>query len=117
VGSKDDRGYLKWAYAGGPNECRHGYAAGIPCPDCDAANAGASEKRLTEIEHSVRLFRRMMPQMPHIADVVESLCRELRAAEAELTRLRAWAEQVPHDLMCNSPIEPCNCIKSKLGGQ
>lgn len=27
--------YLPWANAGGPNECKHGYAAGIPCPDCD----------------------------------------------------------------------------------
>jgi hypothetical protein len=27
--------YLPWARAGGPNECEHGYAAGIPCPDCD----------------------------------------------------------------------------------
>ena len=30
--------YVPWAYAGGPNECAHGYAEGIPCPDCDAAN-------------------------------------------------------------------------------
>jgi hypothetical protein len=27
--------YLPWPRAGGPNECAHGYAAGIPCPDCD----------------------------------------------------------------------------------
>jgi hypothetical protein len=29
--------YLPWAEAGGPNECAHGYARGIPCPSCDAA--------------------------------------------------------------------------------
>lgn len=29
--------YLDWANAGGPNECIHGYAAGIPCPQCDGA--------------------------------------------------------------------------------
>lgn len=27
--------YLRWAYAGGKNDCKHGYAIGIPCPDCD----------------------------------------------------------------------------------
>lgn len=27
--------YLHWSEAGGPNECEHGYAEGIPCPDCD----------------------------------------------------------------------------------
>lgn len=29
------RKYLPWTMAGGPNECAHGYAEGIPCPDCD----------------------------------------------------------------------------------
>ena len=27
--------YLAWGFAGGPNECKHEYAAAIPCPDCD----------------------------------------------------------------------------------
>lgn len=27
--------YLPWDSSGGPNECAHGYAAGIPCPSCD----------------------------------------------------------------------------------
>jgi multidrug efflux pump subunit AcrA (membrane-fusion protein) len=27
--------YLHWSEAGGPNECEHGYAEGIPCPQCD----------------------------------------------------------------------------------
>ncbi len=26
--------YMPWAESGGPNECEHGYAAGIPCPHC-----------------------------------------------------------------------------------
>lgn len=26
--------FISWHSAGGPNECKHGYAAGIPCPDC-----------------------------------------------------------------------------------
>lgn len=33
----DSNGYLRWEYAGGPNECAHGYAEGIACPRCDAA--------------------------------------------------------------------------------
>lgn len=33
----EEKGYLPWAEAGGPNECTHGYAEGIPCPKCDAA--------------------------------------------------------------------------------
>lgn len=27
--------YLQWAKAGGPNECDHRRAEGIPCPFCD----------------------------------------------------------------------------------
>lgn len=27
--------YVSWAAAGGPNECTHGRAEGIPCPACD----------------------------------------------------------------------------------
>lgn len=27
--------YLSWSEAGGPNQCEHGYAFGIPCPRCD----------------------------------------------------------------------------------
>jgi len=30
--------YNEWAYAGGPDECPHGYAAGIPCPLCPHLN-------------------------------------------------------------------------------
>ncbi len=38
---RDANGYLRWELAGGPNECAHGYAAGIPCPKCDLAHARA----------------------------------------------------------------------------
>ncbi len=27
--------YVPWTNAGGPNECRHGRADGIPCYECD----------------------------------------------------------------------------------
>lgn len=33
--------YTPWKNAGGPNECPHGYAEGIPCPRCDAADEEA----------------------------------------------------------------------------
>lgn len=26
--------FVPWGYAGGPNECVHGYAAGVPCERC-----------------------------------------------------------------------------------
>lgn len=29
------RRYTPWENAGGPNECEHGYAEGIPCERCD----------------------------------------------------------------------------------
>lgn len=32
-----EKQYLEWAAAGGPNECEHGYAAGVPCPACEGA--------------------------------------------------------------------------------
>ena len=31
--------YPAWETSGGPNECPHGYAAGIPCQRCDVAKA------------------------------------------------------------------------------
>lgn len=34
--------YVDWASAGGPNECSHGFAAGIPCPHCDRLLVPAS---------------------------------------------------------------------------
>lgn len=38
---------VPWSHAGGPNECPHGYAEGVPCPACLSdgklcANCGAS---------------------------------------------------------------------------
>lgn len=31
---------VPWEIAGGPNECRHGYAEGIPCERCAGAATG-----------------------------------------------------------------------------
>lgn len=36
---REPKKYLPWTDAGGPNECSHGYAEGIPCPHCDQACA------------------------------------------------------------------------------
>lgn len=30
----EDR-YLQWTFAGGVNDCKHGFGEGIPCPKCD----------------------------------------------------------------------------------
>lgn len=42
--------YLPWHDAGGPNECSHGYAEGIPCPRCD----GETLMRFVEAELSLK---------------------------------------------------------------
>jgi hypothetical protein len=41
VHGQTSKSYLDWAYAGGPDECVHGCAKGIPCPQCDATAARA----------------------------------------------------------------------------
>jgi len=37
---------ISWHYAGGPNECKHGYAEGIPCPHCPKPAPVKSESRV-----------------------------------------------------------------------
>ncbi len=37
------KAYLPWTEAGGPDECAHGYADGIPCPECDKAKVAPGE--------------------------------------------------------------------------
>ena len=41
--------YLDWANAGGPNECKHGYAAGVPCPHCDKAQEQRNAGRIARV--------------------------------------------------------------------
>lgn len=36
--------YTDWGSAGGPNECQHGFAAGIPCRLCDQLLVGLGEQ-------------------------------------------------------------------------
>jgi hypothetical protein len=38
--------HRSWANSGGPDECEHGYAKGIPCPKCDS-------KLLSEALHKI----------------------------------------------------------------
>jgi hypothetical protein len=38
----NEKSYIPWANAGGPNECEHGYAAGIPCPKCPVDQSSPS---------------------------------------------------------------------------
>lgn len=38
--------YLAWFVAGGPDQCRHGYAAGVPCPACDQVTVNEAIKRM-----------------------------------------------------------------------
>ncbi len=43
---------MDWFYAGGPNECEHGYAEGIPCPKCEGV-AGTHEEARGLFRHYV----------------------------------------------------------------
>jgi hypothetical protein len=45
----DKKEYLPWQYAGGPNQCKHGYAAGIPCPDCNSRSRSYHEGLLKNL--------------------------------------------------------------------
>jgi len=38
--------HFHWSNAGGENECKHGYAAGIPCPQCDKITVEEMTKAL-----------------------------------------------------------------------
>jgi hypothetical protein len=38
----DPKEFVPWQSAGGPNECPHGYAAGIPCPTCSTVESDES---------------------------------------------------------------------------
>lgn len=40
--------YPHWSSAGGPNECSHGFAEGIPCPSCDDALVAAYDAWATQ---------------------------------------------------------------------
>jgi len=41
-------GYVPWDQAGGPEECAHGYAEGLACPECDRETVRAMGSRYHE---------------------------------------------------------------------
>lgn len=55
--------YMAWSLAGGPDECKHGVAKGIPCRNCDAETVKAARARLNldalaKAEHDEGLYQR-----------------------------------------------------------
>jgi predicted RNase H-like nuclease (RuvC/YqgF family) len=77
-----DKQYLHWSQAGGPNECEHGYAEGIPCPNCDA-NPRIVELR-AEIERRKQAFN----------DMFEDCTKANAALRAENERLQQEVERL-----------------------
>lgn len=45
AGRLQNHRYIDWFNAGGPNECAHSYAEGIPCRECDKAMFAAALER------------------------------------------------------------------------
>lgn len=43
-------GYLMWGNVGGPDECAHGRASGIPCPLCDKILVSRTLSQLNDHE-------------------------------------------------------------------
>jgi chromosome segregation ATPase len=107
--------YLHWSQAGGPNECEHGYAEGIPCPNCDAewqeihvtltvTEAELREKyaaRLAEIEGleaertgDDMAIGELLAEVKRLEDSIEWLHNALADRNVEVERLRAEVEQV-----------------------
>jgi hypothetical protein len=45
----DANKYMEWGYAGGPDQCSHGYAKGIACPQCDLETIRAYRAALNTV--------------------------------------------------------------------
>ena len=71
--------YLHWSQAGGPNECEHGYAEGIPCPNCDA------NPRIQELRAEVE---RLKEELETTTKAYIGCCALVTNAEAEVERLK-----------------------------
>lgn len=91
---------VPWENAGGPDECEHGYARGIPCPRCGTEPPNLSEayERLQEVQRGVD----PMGDRFHPARVAPTLTRaqrrELgRAADRENAAWPAHLVQVDLD--------------------
>lgn len=61
VRTAEPKRYIPWANAGGPNECKHGYAAGIPCPDCYREKAAEPKREAGEVCERCKAFGHTTP--------------------------------------------------------
>lgn len=61
-----------WMNAGGPNECKHGYAAGVPCVKCDSAGVAAD--------------------LPAALDALDNADTQIAALQAELRVINLRAQ-------------------------
>jgi hypothetical protein len=58
--SDEKKQYIPWANAGGPNECKHGYAAGIACPECVPKRVAPSAETRDELKLKTLLVRALV---------------------------------------------------------
>lgn len=75
--------YLHWSQAGGPNECEHGYAEGIPCPNCDA------NPRVQELRAEVE---RLLVDNAELSAECDQWGEKVASLWAELAKLRAASQ-------------------------
>jgi hypothetical protein len=103
--------YLDWASAGGPNECEHGYAKGIPCPRCDKDKQDRyeplTEAELAEIEQKLSRSAADGFMLPGTRRLIVTI----RALQAENAGLKKYADHVPWCAHWNviADSRKCNC--------
>lgn len=94
--------YERWASGGGPNECKHGIAAGIPCNECsrpDWVIVGCESKG----NRVGRLNGALSPAEPHSEEVWRNWAGQI-VAQCRGASIAAFVKQVPingrvsHDL-------------------
>lgn len=84
-GREAPRRYLPWANAGGPNECAHGYAAGIPCPSCDATVEACARAAYDAYHGGMPRYRWDAPEgnysvLPEVKEQFRAAARAVLAA-------------------------------------
>lgn len=60
--TRNGKFYVRWEYAGGPDQCKHGYAACFACPDCEPEPLPVQD----EVEGTLQLI----PQIKHVQGLV-----------------------------------------------
>jgi hypothetical protein len=81
--------YLPWYDAGGPNECEHGYADGIPCPHCDAnpklqALVAAVARQAEQIEGQSLRYEALWSHSQKQADLLDRKDQQIERLEKAL---------------------------------